>query len=253
MGVFDSWDGKRVAWVVLGAVLAALIGLALFRYIGPFLFAIFLYYATRPLYRQLDRVIGHPNVTTTATILFVILPMIAVVAYAAVVGLRELDQLLAASDLEAYRSTLEPYLQPIRQGNIGELRDAIGSGGGGSFAGALRQGVPGAVGRLLSFAGEVFSVLARFFLMLTILFYLLRDDGKLRRWFYESIDHDDDIVSYTQAVDDDLETVFLSNLAVILVAATAAVVTYYGLNFVASGGTVGGRRCCSPCSSGSGR
>jgi len=240
MGVFDSWDGKRVAWVVLGAVLAALIGLALFRYIGPFLFAIFLYYATRPLYRQLDRVIGHPNVTTTATILFVILPMIAVVAYAAVVGLRELDQLLAASDLEAYRSTLEPYLQPIRQGNIGELRDAIGSGGGGSFAGALRQGVPGAVGRLLSFAGEVFSVLARFFLMLTILFYLLRDDGKLRRWFYESIDHDDDIVSYTQAVDDDLETVFLSNLAVILVAATAAVVTYYGLNFVASGGTVVG-------------
>jgi len=75
--------------------------------------------------------------------------------------------------------------------------------------------------------------------MLTILFYLLRDDGKLRRWFYESIDHDDDIVSYTQAVDDDLETVFPSNLAVILVAATAAVVTYYGLNFVASGGTVG--------------
>jgi len=90
------------------------------------------------------------------------------------------------------------------------------------------------------------------FLMLTILFYLLRDDGNCVGGS-TSIDHDDDIVSYTQAVDDDLETVFLSNLAVILVAATAAVVTYYGLNFVASGGTVVGTPVLLSCSSGSGR
>lgn len=76
--------------------------------------------------------------------------------------------------------------------------------------------------------------------MLTVLFYLLRDDEKLRRWFYESVDHDDEIVSFTESVDDDLETVFLSNLAVIAVAAVTAVVTYTGLNYFASGGPVVG-------------
>ncbi|WP_226480275.1 AI-2E family transporter [Natrinema amylolyticum] len=238
MAVFDAWDGKRVGWVVLGLVVAALIGLALFRYVGPFLFAIFLYYATRPLYRRLDRVIDHPNVTATATILFVILPMLAVVAYAIVVGLRELNQLLAANDLEAYRSLFQPYLGVVRAGNIDRLRDAITSGSASSITSALREGLPGVVGRLRTILASVFSILAKFFLMVTFLFYLLRDDWKLRQWFYESIDHDDEIVSYTQAVDDDLETIFLSNLAVILVAASAAAITYYGLNVLASGGPV---------------
>ncbi|WP_435551650.1 AI-2E family transporter [Natrinema sp. CGMCC1.2065] len=192
----------------------------------------------RPLYRQIDRVIDHPNVTATATILFVILPMLAVVGYAIVVGLRELDQFLSTSDLEVVRSTLQPYLRVARRGNIDQLREAITSGSGGSVTSVLRQDLPGVIGRLQSVAAAVFGVLARFFLMLTFLFYLLRDDWKLRQWFYESVDHDDDIVSYTQAVDDDLETVFLSNLAVIVVAAGAAVVVYYGLNFVASSGPV---------------
>ncbi|SER91787.1 AI-2E family transporter [Natrinema salaciae] len=237
MGVFDGRDGKRFVWIGVGLFVAALIGLALFRYVGTLLFAIFVYYATRPLYRQLDRVIDHPNVTATATILFVILPMVAVVAYAVVVALQELDQFLAASDLGAARSALEPYLQPVRQGNVGELRDALG---GGSISGLLRQGLPGALGRLQTIAGSIVSILARFFLMLTILFYLLRDDQKLRRWFYDSIDHDAEIRSFLEAVDDDLETVFLSNLAVIAVAAATAAATYYGLNVVASAGPVVG-------------
>jgi predicted PurR-regulated permease PerM len=236
MAVFDRWDGKRLLWVGVGLIIAVLIGIALFRYVGTVLFAIFVYYATRPLYRQLDRVIDHPNVTTTVTILFVVVPMAAVIAYAGVVALRELDQFLASSELEAYRSFFQPYLRLVREGNIDRLRGAL-TGSGAPITG-ISQGVPSALGRLQSFAGFVFSVLARFFLMLTFLFYLLRDDRKLRRWFYESIDHDDEIVSYIESVDDDLETVFLSNLAVIAVAAVTATVTYTGLNYLAPGGTV---------------
>ncbi len=238
MGVFGEWDGKRVAWFVLGVVLAALIGLALYRYFGALLFAIFVYYATRPLYRWLDSYIDHPNVTATATILFVIVPMLAVVAYATVVALRELDQFLAASDLGAYRSLFQPYLRLAREGNLDRLWDAIASGSGGSVGSVLRQGLPSVVGRLRSIVGTVFSILAQFFLMLTFLFYLLRDDHKLRRWFYESIDHDEDIVSFTESADGDLETVFVSNVAVIAVAAAVAAVSFYGLNVLSSSGAV---------------
>ncbi|MDS0475465.1 AI-2E family transporter [Natrinema sp. 1APR25-10V2] len=238
MGGFRGREGTRLVWIALGLVIAALIALALYRYFGALLFAIFVYYATRPLYRWLDGYIDHPNVTATATILFVIVPMLAVVAYATVVALRELDQFLAASDLGAYRSLFQPYLRLAREGNIDRLRDAIAGGSGGSLGSALRQGVPSVVGQLRSIVGTVFSILAQFFLMLTFLFYLLRDDHKLRRWFYESIDYDDDIVSFTESADGDLETVFVSNVAVIAVAASVAAVSFYGLNVLSSSGAV---------------
>ncbi|WP_408957495.1 AI-2E family transporter [Natrinema sp. 74] len=238
MTLFDGRDGKRVGWVVLGLVLAALIGFALFQYIGPLLFAVFLYYATRPLYRWLDGFIDHPNVTTTITILFIIIPMMAVIVYAAVIALRELDQFLATYSLGAFRSILQPYLRLVRHRNIDRLVDAITSGSGGSIVSVLRQSLPSLFGRLRAILAATFSILAKFFLMLTFLFYLLRDDQKLRRWFYDSIDRDDDIVSYLETVDNDLETVFLSNLAVIVVAGSTAAVTYYGLNFLASGGPI---------------
>ena len=240
MGVFRGRDGKRLVWTILGLIIAALIGLALFRYVGTLLFAIFVYYATRPLYRWLDRYIDHPNVTTTITILFVIIPMVAIIGYAGIVALRELDQFLAASNLEAYRARFQPYLRLAHQGNIEQLLESFRSGAGSSITEVLRQGLPSAVQQVASIAGFVFSVLARLFLMLTILFYLLRDDHRLRQWFYDSIDHEQRIVDYANDVDDDLETVFVGNLAVILVAAIVAVATYYGLNFLASGGPVVG-------------
>ena len=238
MGGFRKRDGTRLVWDGLGLVIAALIGLALFRYVGTLLFAVFVYYATRPLYRRLDRSIDHPNVTATITILFVIIPMVAVIGYVGVVALGELDRFLAESSLKMYRSAFQPYLRLAREGNIGRLRAVLGTGLSGSVAGTLAQGLPSALSRLSSIAGFVFSVLARFFLMLTVLFYLLRDDHNLRRWFYDSVDHDEGIVEYTTAVDSDLETVFVSNLAVIAVAAGVAAATYVGLNALASSGSV---------------
>ncbi|WP_254524904.1 AI-2E family transporter [Natrinema caseinilyticum] len=240
MGDFRGRDGVRLVWIALGVLITALIALALFRYVGTLLFAIFVYYATRPLYRWLDQYIEYPNVTATATILFAVLPMVAVVAYAGFVALQELNQFLAASDLHAYRSFFQPYLRLARQGNVGRLIESLRSSSGGSVATVVRQGLPSTLQQVTAAAGFVFSVLARFFLMLTMLFYLLRDDHKLRRWFDDSIDDRQGIVEYATAVDDDLETVFVSNLAVILVAATVAAVTYYGLNVLASSGPVVG-------------
>ncbi|WP_339103893.1 AI-2E family transporter [Haloterrigena salinisoli] len=238
MCAFRGWDGRRVVWASLGLVIALAIGVALYAYVGTLLFAIFLYYATRPLYRLLDRRLDHPNVTATVTILAVVVPMFAVVGYAGVVALRELDQFLAASDLEAYRSALQPYLSIARERNLDRLRRRLTSAPGRSITSILRGGLPGLLGRLSTVAGFVFSVLARFFLMLTFLFYLLRDDGTLRRWFVRSVDGDEQVVSFLDGVDDDLETIFVSNLAIVGVAAAIAAVTFLGLNLVASGGPV---------------
>ncbi|WP_049888125.1 MULTISPECIES: AI-2E family transporter [unclassified Natrinema] len=234
-----GWDGRRAVWAGLGLVVALAIGFALVSYLGTLLFAIFLYYATRPFYRRLDRHLDHPNVTATVTILLVVVPMVAVVCYAGLVALQELDQFLAASDLGTYRSALDPYLAVAREGNIDRFRATFASDTGRSVTSALQQGLPGIVGQLMTIAGVTVSVLTRFFLMLTFLFYLLRDDGRLRRWFVRSVDSDEDLVSFLDGVDDDLQTIFVSNLAVVGVAAIVAAGTYVGLNLFASGTVVG--------------
>ncbi|ADB60473.1 protein of unknown function UPF0118 [Haloterrigena turkmenica DSM 5511] len=240
MSALRGWDGRRAVWVGLGLLIALAIGFALYAYVGTVLFAIFLYYATRPFYRLLDRRLEHPNVTATVTILAVVVPMFVVVGYAGLVALQELDRFLAASDLEAYRSALQPYLSIARERNLDRLRRLLTSDTGRSITSVLRRGLPGLLERLSTIAGLVFSVLARFFLMLTFLFYLLRDDETLRRWFARSVDGDEQIVSFLEAVDDDLETIFVSNLAIVGVAAAIAAVTYLALNMVASGGAVVG-------------
>ncbi|WP_247004621.1 AI-2E family transporter [Halosolutus gelatinilyticus] len=234
-----EWDAHRIIWIGLGLVVALAIGFALFSYLGTLLFAIFLYYATRPLYRRLDRHLNHPNVTATVTILLIVVPMVAVVCYAGLVALQELNQFLAGSDIGAYRSALDPYLAIARQGNVDRLREALASDTGRSVASVLRQGLPDVLNRLSTVAGVAVGVLARFFLMLTFLFYLLRDDGRLRQWFVRSVDGDEDLVSFLDGVDDDLETIFVGNLAVVGVAALVAAGTYVGLNLLASGQVVG--------------
>ncbi|NUB91857.1 AI-2E family transporter [Haloterrigena sp. SYSU A121-1] len=240
MSALRGWDGRRAVWVALGLVIALAIGFALYAYVGTLLFAIFLYYATRPFYRALDRRLEHPNVTATVTITAVVLPLVAVAGYAGVLALRELDQFLAASGLGTYRSLLQPYLSIVRERNVDRLRRLLAADGGRSIASILRRGIPSVLERLSTIAGLVFAILARFFLMLTFLFYLLRDDGTLRRWFTRSVDGDEEIVSFLEAVDDDLETVFVGNLAIVGVAAVVAAVAYLGLNLVASSGPVVG-------------
>ena len=81
--------------------------------------------------------------SATVTILAVVVPMFAVVGYAGLVALQELDRFLAASDLEAYRSILQPYLSIARERNVDRLRRLLTSAPGRSITSILRGGLPG--------------------------------------------------------------------------------------------------------------
>ncbi|WP_435345305.1 AI-2E family transporter [Haloarchaeobius sp. HRN-SO-5] len=240
MNVAGQRGGRTAVWVGLGAVIALVVALALFRYLGTLLFAIFLYYATRPIYRRLDRYSDHPDLTTTVTILVVVVPMLAVVVYAGVLGLRELDQFLATDVFQSYRSMLDPYLTLAREGELRRLWSALLTDPERSVSPAVQEVLRSVVGPIQTLAGLAFALGSRLFLLLVFLFYLLRDDQKLRSWFYRSIDDDERLVAFAEAVDDDLEAVFVGNLAIVVVAAVTAAVTYYGLNVFARGSAVVG-------------
>ena len=238
MNGFSDLDSWPVVWLLFGLVVAAAVWSALYTFLGSFLFAVFLYYATRPLQRWLDEFIDHPDVSVTLTLLAVVIPVLAILVYASFVALQELNQFLSTHSLEGVRSYFQPYLGLVREGRFQQLWDAVVTNPGQPLSPAAREALRSAFGRILTVAGFVFTVLSRLFLMIVFLFYLLRDDYKLRQWFYESVDHDERVVEYTSTVDDDLETVFFGNLAVIVVSGGIAVVTYYLLNFVAGGAVV---------------
>lgn len=215
------------------------LALALFRAVQPvfgaLVFAVWVYYATRRVHRRVTDAIDYPNVAATVTVLLVVLPVVLIVGYAAWIGVRELGGLLAHSDLEQYQSLLQPYVD-LSEGGPGRIVEQIRENPREAFDQQLRNLLSGALGGATTAAGLVFSVLVRVFLMLVFLFYLLRDDHKLAGWFRNSVGEDARAVSVLEAVDENLETVFVGNVISILVLATFAVVVYNVMNVIAPPG-----------------
>lgn len=238
MGRFRGRDGWPLLWLLFGSAIAVVVAIALYTFLGTFLFAVFLYYATRPLYRRLDEYVDHPDVAVTLTLLVIVVPVLTIVGYASLLALQELNQFLSTHSLDAYGSYFQPYLSLVREGRPQQLWNALVTNPERPLDAVTRQTVQGVFGNVVTVAGFVFTVLSRLFLMSVFLFYLLRDDHKLRTWFYESIDHEEQVVEYASTVDDDLETVFFGNLAVVAASGGIAVATYYLLNFAAGSGTV---------------
>ena len=227
----------HLVWLVVGLTIAALIGLALFRNVGTLVFALFLYYATRPLYVRLNDTLDHPNIAVTVTLVAVVAPILLVIGYGFTQALIEADQFLATHSLEGYRRYLQPYLSLVRSGQLRALWATVITDPGQSLAPSVQQAAQRVFGQLSTLFGLVATVLGHLFLLGVFLFYFLRDDHKLADWFARSVGHGR-VVGFLSAVDDDLETVFFSNLAIVAVSGGIATVSYYLLNLVAPGRAV---------------
>lgn len=238
MGQFDRLEFGQAVWILLGIAIGSVIVVGLTTYIGAFLFALFLYFATRPLYHRLNAALDHPNLAVTLTVLVVVFPLLLVAGYAVIIALQELNQFLTTHPLDGIRAYLQPYLGLVRERQFQRLWELLVTNPEQPLPPEARRVIRRVLGRVSTIAGLVFAVLTQLFLVSIFLFYFLRDDYKVRDWFFESVDHDKRVVEFVAKVSNDLETVFFGNLAIIAVSGGIAVFTYYALNFVAPGGRV---------------
>ncbi|EMA70749.1 hypothetical protein C461_00632 [Halorubrum aidingense JCM 13560] len=212
---------KSVVWILIGVLLTVVVSLILYSFIGALVVGVFLYYATRPIYRWVDQRTGHPDLSAVITLLTVGLPVLLILAYAAFIGIREVDQFFAVADLGQPRTVLEPYVDLVsensEQGVLGVLRNNLARVGG--------------------FAAGVMTWLLRLFVIFTLAFYLLRDDHKIERWFRRCFENQPSAVTFMEQVDDDLTTIYTGNLITIGASGILAVIVYYGLDLVAPAGT----------------
>jgi predicted PurR-regulated permease PerM len=213
-GMEVSWTPSRaqVAWGVVGTLIVAAVVFVVASFVGAIVVGVFLYYAVRPVERRLER----DRVGSVVSLLVVGLPILLVLSYGAMVGLRELQQFLGDAGLAQYRTVIEPYVGATSL----------------SEPGAIVQLVRGNLSMAASYVGLVATWLGRIFVAFTVAYYLLREDGRVAAWYRDTFESAPSAISVAEAVDDELTTIYTGNLITIGVTALIAAAVFYAMSWV---------------------
>lgn len=219
-------DRDRIGWWVIAGVLAATVGYVVYSFVGTFVFGVFVYYATRPIYRRLKRFIRPPSLAAGVSLVLIALPAILLLAYTSAIGLQEFNRLvqLYGLDVGQLETLLAPYLDVsgIVENPLSILSEEF------SF-GDVWQNV-GEAGKYLGFLG---TAALHTFVMLLLAFYLLRDDHRLATWFQRRFSDTDGVVeAYATRVDRDFSHIFFGNLLNAVLTGIIGALSYGVLDFV---------------------
>ncbi|MFB6244078.1 MAG: AI-2E family transporter [Halobaculum sp.] len=224
-------DRSRLAWGIFGVALAAALAFVVYSFVGTLVFGVFLYYATRPVYRRIRRRVGQPTVAAGVSLLALAGPALVLVTYALLVVATETERLigeLTVVDLQSVpgvdQETLELLSDPEALATV-------------DWSAYLSQD---AVASLLSSAGNAVDTVAFFgtglvhlFVMFALAFYLLRDGDRLRRWLGQFADDRGIVLAYAEGVDRDYRNVFFGNILNAALTGTIGVISYSLLNLFA--------------------
>ncbi|WP_254535549.1 AI-2E family transporter [Halomarina litorea] len=214
-------DRRRRAW---WAAVVAFVFLLLFVgyvFVGTLATGLFLYYAVRPVNRRLEGYVSSSGRAAALTMVVVVLPLLALVGYVLAVGIQQVSTLDP--------TVLQPYVNPERLSDLSELLQSPRQ-----ILQRLREGgVPSVVSQALGVLGSIGTALIHFFLMVTLVYYLLRDDERIANWFRESVGGESTAHAYVAAVDEDLSSVYFSNILLMTVVAVLSVVGYTLYNALA--------------------
>lgn len=225
--MLDDTTRPRVTWWAVGAVLALVVGAALLTFTGALVTALFLYYASRPVYRRLRPRLGR-SLAAATSIATLVVPLVLLVVYTAIIVVRELRALDQEVGLGSLRQAVSPYFEVSKvvqnPSVLLENPDVVAAG-------------RTLVDSVFTFLPLVLTFLLHLLVALAATFYLLKDGSRLAGWargtFGSETGPFDD---YVRAVDEDLSSIYFGNILNAVFAAIIAVITYYALNLVAPDG-----------------
>jgi predicted PurR-regulated permease PerM len=200
-----------------------------YSFVGTFVFGIFIYYSTRPIYRRLNRRVRPPSLAAAIALFALALPALALVVYAFAIVVNELVKLTSNGffDLSQVPITTE---QLARFTDLSVL-----------FSLDLSDITETQVSQLFRSLGSAADTLAflgigaiHLFVMIALAFYLLRDDHRFARWFRTQFADDRGVMeAYFAAVDRDFQNIFFGNILNAVLTGTIGVIAYSALNAVA--------------------
>jgi predicted PurR-regulated permease PerM len=237
---------------VLALALGGILAYVMYSYLGAFVLGLFVYYITRPVHRRLSDRVPTSSLAAVVSLLTIALPIILLIAYTVAVGVSQLSSLIGP---EQVSQVLGPLLSGVGTGTGAGAGAGAGAGVGSpgallsqaisdprAFAASLTTGsVSGTIQQAGSVTLSVLGVLGtgfiQLFIVLTLAFYLLRDDERLAGWTREQLlGKGTPADTYFSTVDRDLKTVFFGNILNAMAVAILAVICYVLLNVFAPGG-----------------
>ncbi|WP_435364396.1 AI-2E family transporter [Haloarchaeobius sp. DYHT-AS-18] len=227
---------SRAPWWAIAALLAGALLFVLYSFIGTFVFGIFIYYATRPVYRRLKRRIRPPSLAATVAIFTLALPFLLLLAYTMAIALQEVDAFTKSlqeqqengGTLGEFQKILDPYITLAN--DVQNPQDLLTNQEGLSV-------LTDVLNNSQQFIGIVGTGALHLFIMIALAFYLLRDGHKLSRWFMSTFGDDRGVLrAYLSAVDRDFRNIFFGNILNAFLTGVIGALSYSVLNVYAPTG-----------------
>jgi Predicted permease len=218
------------SWVLIGLGLLMLVGYVVYTFIGTVVFGLFLYYATRPVYRRLRRVVRPSGLAAAVALLALALPALVIVAWAIALVVSEANRVFADGDSLA--AVLPPDLVAFvttgLPGTVTSLRwDQLTTADLQTLVDSAAS-----VGEILTTVGVG---LVHLFIMIALAYYLLRDGTRLSRWVrFRFGDNRGVLDAVMDAIDTDLHSIFFGNILNAVITGTIGVFAYSLLNTIAT-------------------
>jgi predicted PurR-regulated permease PerM len=220
----------RLGWWLLGLALAGALVFVVHAFVGTFVFGLFLYYATRPIYRRLRRRIRPPSLAAAVSLFALALPALLLVCYALLIVVRQAVRYTNSGlfDLSQYPVDQELLNMVTDPRRLLELDPST----------YLTPDVVNRISESLSSAVDTVAFLGigavHLFVIIALAFYLLRDDRQLANWVVSTAgDERGVVVAFGSAVDRDLKAIFFGNILNAVLTGTIGVIAYTILNVFA--------------------
>lgn len=218
-------EPEKIFYLVLGAASVLILAAVGYAYLGTFVFGLFTYYATRPLYRRVVRHLGRPRIAAVLTIVSFIVPFVGLLWYSGLIALNELEAFIETQDSAVLEQYLTQYLGTELQ--YTQFVEYVQSA---SNASQITDTV-------LTYVSLVASFLINALLVATFTYYALKDGSRFRTELDSMIPNDEALHAFVDAVDQDLQILFFGNILHAALTGVIGSVTYTLLNLLAPAGT----------------
>ena len=224
MAVFEDVDWARTSWIIYGFLLGLVLAFIFWTFVGTFVFALFVYYATRPFHRRIRRHVRQRTVAATLSILTLAVPVVLLIAYTSAIALQELGRFSSTADLGPFADVVQPYIDVSdivnNPASLLESEDGL-------------QILRDMLSQTLDYLGLVGATIIHAFMMFAVAFYLLRDGHRLRRIVSALGDDHGVLDTYLRAVDRSLSKIFFGNLLNALLTAAIGAISFSVFNVFA--------------------
>jgi predicted PurR-regulated permease PerM len=220
-------DWPRAFWIGFGVVLAAALLFVVYSFIGTFVFGVFLYYATRPLFRRVYRHVRQRTVAAVISLFLLALPVLILLYYTIAISLQEFQRFSQNVDLGPYEDVLDPY---VDVSTVVQNPQSLITGAAGPDA------LVSTLSQFLDFLGLIGTGLVHAFVMFAFAFYMLRDGPRLAEWGKTLIDRHGVLDRYFHEVDRSFHRVFYGNILNAIVTGAIGAITFSLVDIVAPTG-----------------